>query len=162
MSAILCIMRTMRIFLLSLFAIGVSMIGACATTSSTVAVEGDDLDVSLLAGKWEGTYEGTSSGRKGEVKLDLAAGNRVAEGKVMMNSLGDPATARELAIKFMHVGGRKLTGTIAPYTDPQCNCMVETEFTGTKTGDTISGTFQTGREGQTKQPAGTWTATRKR
>jgi hypothetical protein len=138
------------------------MMSACATSNSAVAVEGSDLDVSLLAGRWEGTYEGTSSGRKGEVKLDLSAGNRVAEGKVMMNSLGDPATARELQIKFMHVGGRKLSGSITAYTDPQCNCMVETEFTGTLTGDTISGSFASGPQGQAKQPAGTWSASRKR
>ena len=138
------------------------LFSACATTGSSVAVEGNDLDVSLLAGTWEGTYEGTQSGRKGVVKLDLAAGNRVAEGKVMMNSLADPANVRELSIKFMQVGGRKLSGTITPYSDPQCNCTVETEFTGTMHGDTISGTFQSGPVGSAKQPAGTWTASRKR
>jgi hypothetical protein len=122
-------------------------LSACATTGSSVPVEGNDLDVSLLAGKWEGTYEGTVSGRKGTVGLDLAGGNRVAEGKVLMNSLNDPGAARELTISFVKVGGRELKGTITPYTDPQCNCMVETEFSGTLAGDTISGT---------------WSATRKR
>jgi len=140
---------------------GLCLMG-CATSNSAVAVEGQDVDVSLLAGKWEGTYEGSKSGRKGTVFLDLYAGNRVAEGKVMMNALNQPGNAPELAIKFMQVGGRKLTGTIAPYTDPQCNCMVETEFTGTMTGDTISGTFASGPQGAAKQPAGTWSATRKR
>jgi hypothetical protein len=134
----------------------------CATSNSSVAVEGNDLDVSLLAGQWEGTYEGTTSGRKGTVSLDLSAGNRVAEGKVMMNSLNNPNNAPALNIKFMQVGGRKLKGTITPYSDPQCNCMIETEFTGTMTGDKISGTFASGPEGKEKQPAGTWEATRKR
>ncbi len=146
-------MRTLLLF---------GLLAACAPTKSSVAVEGNDLDVSLLAGKWEGTYEGTQSGRKGAVSLDLAGGNRVAEGKVMMNSLLDPQNARELSITFMKVGGRKLVGSIAAYTDPQCNCMVETEFTGTLTGDTISGTFATAPQGQPKKLAGNWTATRKR
>jgi hypothetical protein len=135
---------------------------ACATTGSSVAVEGNDLDVSLLAGKWEGTYEGRATGRKGSVGLDLTTGNRVAEGKVLMNSVNDPEHARELTITFMKVGGRVLRGTITPYTDPQCNCVVETEFSGTLTGDTISGTFASAPQGRPKQQAGTWTATRKR
>src|SRR5262249_14465714 len=136
---------------------------ACATTSnSSVAVEGNDVDVSLLAGKWEGTYEGSASGRKGSVSLDLTTGNRVAEGKVMMNSVNDPQNARELTITFMKVGGRKLLGTITPYTDPQCNCTVETEFSGTLTGDTIAGSFSSAPQGKPKQVAGNWSATRKR
>ena len=142
-----------------LFALGLM---GCATSGSSVAVEGNDLDVSLLAGRWEGTYEGTSSGRKGTVSLELSAGNRVAEGKVMMNALNEPNNAPALEIKFMQIGGRKLKGTIAPYNDPRCNCTIETEFTGTMSGDTISGTFASGQQGKEKQPAGTWTATRKR
>src|SRR5678815_795552 len=138
------------------------MVTGCAASNASVAVEGNDLDVSLLAGKWEGTYEGVQSGRKGVVGLDLSAGNRVAEGKVLMNSLNDPNNARELTITFMKVGGRKLVGSITPYTDPQCNCTVETEFTGTLTGDTISGSFASAPQGKPKQNAGTWTATRKR
>ena len=137
-------------------------LSACATSNAAVAVEGNDLDVSLLAGKWEGTYEGSVTGRKGTVSLDLAGGNRVAEGKVMMNALNDPGNARELTITFMKVGGRKLVGTITPYTDPQCNCTVETEFSGTLTGDTISGNFASAPQGKPKQNAGTWSATRKR
>src|SRR5262245_37577658 len=130
------------------------MIMGCATTGSSVAVEGNDLDVSLLAGKWEGTYEGSRTGRKGAVSLDLSAGNRFAEGEVLMNSLNEPQNARELTITFMKVGGRKLVGSITPYSDPQCNCTVETEFRGTLTGDTISGTFASGPQGQPKSPAG--------
>src|SRR5262245_48450666 len=102
------------------------LVSACATSNSSVPVEGSDTDVSLLAGHWEGSYEGTSSGRKGAVSLDLTVGNRVAEGKVLMNSANDP-NAKELGITFMKVGGRNLVGNIVPYTDPQCNCTVETE-----------------------------------
>ncbi len=141
--------------------IAVIALAGCATSNSSVAVEGNDLDVSLLAGKWEGTYEGTTSGRKGAVSLDLATGNRVAEGKVLMNSANDP-NPQALTITFMKVGGRDLVGKITPYTDPQCNCTVETEFTGSLKGDTISGTFASAPQGQPKQTAGTWAATRKR
>jgi hypothetical protein len=136
-------------------------LSACATSNSSVAVEGNDIDVSLLAGKWEGSYEGSASGRKGAVSLDLAMGNRVAEGKVLMNSANDP-NPQALTITFMKVGGRELVGKITPYTDPQCNCLVETEFTGTLKGDTISGTFASAPQGKPKQTAGTWSATRQR
>lgn len=141
--------------------IAVILFSACATSNSSVAVEGNDLDVSLLAGKWEGTYEGISSGRSGAVSLDLSTGNRVAEGKVLMNSANDP-NPQALSITFMKVGGRELVGKITPYTDPQCSCMVETEFKGTLKGDTISGTFASAPQGKPKETAGTWSATRKR
>jgi len=138
-------------------------LAACGTSnSSTIAMQGSDVDLTLLAGKWEGTYEGAQSGRKGTVSFDLYTGNRVAEGKVMMNALADPTHARELSIKFMQIGGRKLTGNIDAYSDPTCNCMVETEFIGTLKGDLISGVFHTGPQGAPKSAGGTWSATRKK
>ena len=135
---------------------------ACGTSTPSVAVQGNDIDVSLLAGKWEGTYEGTESGRKGAIRFDLYTGYRVAEGKVMMNSLADPANARELSIKFIAMAGQKLTGNIDPYTDPQCNCTVETEFIGSMKGDGISGVFHTGPAGTPKTAGGTWSVVRKK
>jgi hypothetical protein len=125
-----------------------------------VEVGGKDTDVTQLAGRWEGTYSGRESGRTGTVFFDLVAGFHSAEGKVVMNA-ADPAAARELKLKFIEVEGRKLSGTIAPYTDPTCNCMVETTFVGGLKGRTMEGTFTTRPVGGSAEQGGTWTATRK-
>ena len=136
-------------------------VGCATTNSSTVAVEGEDVDVIRMAGKWEGNYEGIESGRKGTLSLELAAGNRVAEGKVVMNA-ADPQAAKLLPIKFFKLSGKQITGKIEPYTDPSCNCLVDTEFRGQMRGDVISGTFTTQPQGSDKKMNGRWTATRQR
>ncbi|HZS38802.1 MAG TPA: hypothetical protein VFF06_18345 [Polyangia bacterium] len=127
----------------------------CAQTAPSVDVKGSDVDVGLLAGKWEGTYQGKESGRSGTILFDLYAGNRIAEGKVMMNG------AQPLAIKFVEVAGKNLDGTLEPYLDPSCNCNVETRFTGRRRGQVLEGTFTTTPVGTTQQQGGTWTVTRK-
>jgi len=49
-----------------------------------------------------------------------------------------------------------VTGVLDAYRDPQCDCPVETTFTGRVNGDTIDGTFVT-RGSQTAAPqTGTW------
>ena len=137
------------------------MVTGCALNSTSVVVQGSDEDVSLLAGKWEGTYEGIDSGRQGGISFDLFAGDRIAEGKVIMNAGGDPTKARTLQIQFVQVGGKQLSGKIEPYTDPQCNCPVVSEFVGERQGKVMGGTFTTHPVGSTKTQAGRWTASRK-
>jgi hypothetical protein len=126
-----------------------------------VSVQGSDADVSLITGKWEGSYEGIESGRQGSISFDLYAGFRIAEGKVVMNAGGDPASARALSIQFVQVGGTKVNGKIEQYTDPQCNCAVISEFVGDLHGNQMSGTFTTHPVGSTKSQTGRWSASRK-
>ena len=136
------------------------MVGGCAATGPAVAVQGSDNDVSVVAGKWEGSYEGLESGRHGTISFDLFAGYRIAEGKVMMNAGGDPSQVKPLQIQFVQVGGKQLTGKIEPYTDPQCSCAVLTEFVGEVHGNTIGGTFTTHPVGSPKSQSGRWSANR--
>jgi hypothetical protein len=136
-------------------------LAGCATTQPMVDVSGKDVDVSALAGRWEGTYTGRDSGRVGTVTFDLVAGYKSAEGKIMMGAVNDPAHARELAIKFVAVEGHQVSGGIGPYADPTCSCSVETRFVGAITGNRIDGTFSTKPVGSDKSAEGTWTVTRK-
>jgi len=136
------------------------LIAACGSTQPMVDIGGKDTDVTQLAGRWEGTYSGRESGRTGTVFFDLVAGYRSAEGKVIMNA-ADPARARELKLRFIEVEGRRLSGTIAPYTDPLCNCTVETTFAGAVKGNVMEGTFTTRPVGGSAEQGGTWSATRK-
>ena len=132
---------------------------ACGGAGHTVPVEGKDEEVGLLAGKWEGTYTGTESGRQGSVQFDLALGNHAAEGQVIMNTGAGPGTPLE--IKFVRMNKGQISGKIRPYTDPGCNCLVETEFTGAVTGNTMEGVFITHPQGSDQAQKGRWEAVRK-
>lgn len=133
---------------------------ACGASSATVPVKGAETDVAMLAGKWEGNYAGTDSGRRGSIHFDLTLGHHTAEGQVLMGAGDGAAQAVPLQIKFISVGGGGISGKIAPYTDPGCKCTVETEFTGRVDGPSMTGTFVTKGEALPQAQNGTWTAQR--
>jgi hypothetical protein len=147
--------RVLLVATLMLAASPAAMLTACGGSQKDVEVKGAETDMARLAGEWEGTYEGNESGRSGTAKFSLQLGRHTAEGEVYMG--GDTP----LKIQFVEVEGGKIEGTIAPYTDPNCSCEVQTTFLGTLEGDTISGMFSTkiGATGQIQ--TGTWSVTRK-
>ncbi|HEU0036295.1 MAG TPA: hypothetical protein VFQ53_37035 [Kofleriaceae bacterium] len=131
-------------------------LAACGGSQKDVAVRGDDSDLVKLAGEWEGEYQGLESGRAGKVRFSLQLGRHTAEGEVFM---GAPDGKVPLKIQFVQVAGGELKGTIAPYTDPNCNCQVETSFMGRLANDTVSGRFETKIQDRTQ--TGSWRVTRK-
>src|SRR5262245_57332113 len=94
-------------------------LAACGSSATSVPVKGADPDVASLAGKWVGDYEGIESGRRGSITFDLSLGFHTAEGQVQMHPREDPNTSVPLQIKFVDVGQGKISGKIAPYTDPE-------------------------------------------
>src|SRR5262249_23122461 len=80
---------------------------------------------------------GNESGRAGTVQFSLQLGRHVADGQVIMGG------ATPLKIEFVAVKAGQVKGTIAPYTDPNCSCEVETSFLGNIAGDKITGMFET-------------------
>ena len=137
------------------FMLALAVLVACGGSQKEVAVQGSDLDLARVAGEWVGEYKGTESGRTGPVTFSLAVGSHTAEGQVVMGG------ATPLKIEFVKVKNDEVKGTIAPYTDPNCSCEVQTTFLGTFASDAINGTFETkvGATGQTQ--TGTWSVTRK-
>jgi hypothetical protein len=47
-----------------------------------------------------------------------------------------------------------------PYTDPACDCQVQTTFVGTQTGNRIEGTFTAKMVASGTEQHGTWGVTR--
>ena len=133
---------------------------ACGPTAAT-EVKGDPVNVALIAGKWNGTYEGTDSGRKGVIRFDLVRGYGVVEGTVIMNA-GDPARATTLTIQFVESTSGRIVGRMTRYTDPACNCPVDTEFVGVQLGESFSGTFSTRPVGGDKVQVGRWQVRRQK
>ena len=131
-----------------------ALLVACGGGQKEVAVQGSESDLESVAGDWQGEYKGTESGRSGPVSFSLRLGFHIAEGEVVMGG------ATPLKIEFVKVKHGEIKGTIAPYTDPNCSCQVETTFFGTLGGAAINGTFETKlATGQTQ--SGTWTVTKK-
>jgi hypothetical protein len=143
-----------RMLIVTLLAASGVMV-ACGGSQKDVEVKGKETETAKLAGDWEGTYEGKESGRQGTVKFSLQLGMHTAEGEVFMGG------ETPLKIQFIDVEGGQIQGTIAPYTDPNCNCQVETSFIGVVSGDEIKGEFSTkiGATGQIQ--TGSWQVTRK-
>jgi hypothetical protein len=147
---------------------------ACASTPETVPLVGTVSDVSSLVGEWSGEYDGGSSGRSGNIVFVLRSAADTARGDVMMipRSFGETSMAegrrgplelrsgQVLSIAFVRIAGGNVTGTLDPYTDPECKCTVQTTFTGTLRDNAIEGTFVT-RGPMAREQTGRWKVTRR-
>ena len=146
---------------------------ACASLPDPVPVFGDIDDVSALVGEWSGEYDAGSTGRAGSIVFDLRGATETAHGDVMMipRTSGRMPVVRGtraplevprsqlISISSLRVAGGEISGTLAPYTDPDCNCTVRTTFAGTLHGNTIDGTFVT--RGAGREQSGRWSVTKK-
>jgi hypothetical protein len=150
---------------------------ACASSPGPVPVVAETIDLLRLAGEWSGSYDSPTVGRQGSITFLLEAGKDTAYGDVLMVPRGwtepltpmqDPAAAARdapipetLEIRFVRVEGSQVSGTMAPYKDPECGCAIYTTFEGQVEGDVIQGTF-TARPGHGPPYKGTWIVKRKR
>ncbi len=151
---------------------------ACATVPAPVPVVGADADLAALAGEWGGEYQGETTGRSGSIIFQLAAGADTASGDVVMiprqrrearlpvqdpsAGLPIPRTPQVLSIAFVRAADGGISGRLAPYRDPDCDCVLITRFAGRLHGDTIEGMFTSAPEGGGAPQHGTWKVTRKR
>jgi hypothetical protein len=125
-----------------------------------VRIEGAPMELSALAGDWEGEYSSAATGRLGSIVFKLVAGEDHAHGDVLMIPRGSsdpyrprsggegpaPAGASQLlTIRFVRAEAGRISGTLDPYWDPDCNCEVTTTFVGEARGDAIEGTFSSER-----------------
>ena len=133
------------------------VLGACGGSQKAVEVKGDDNEMAKIVGDWTGDYHGVESGRDGTIDFSLELGRHTAIGEIHMGAPDAPP----LKIEFVAVDGGKISGSVAPYTDPNCTCEVQTTFTGTVAGDTISGTFETKISANGQVQTGDWQVTRK-
>jgi hypothetical protein len=159
------------IVVLALAGIASSATGCASGSPPDTEMSSSDFDLNPLVGEWHGEYSNPEAGRSGTIAFTLRAGESSASGKVVMipgkaDSLASAAAmARSVInIKFMRKEGNKVTGTLDPYRDPQCDCTVTTNFEGTFTdARTIEGSFTTvpSRTGA-NVTGGKWKVTRRR
>ena len=161
------------VFMISLMA----WVGACAEQPppQAVPIYAEAQDMVLLEGDWWGHYWSVDTGRSGRIRLSLEADADRAFGDVLMlpsvrNDGGaagdidepDPTPSETLSIEFVRIdsGTETVSGTLAPYRDPDCGCVVSTTFTGRVSRDAIEGTFVIQAGGAYGARRGKWKAER--
>jgi hypothetical protein len=155
-------------------------LAACSSAPPTpVPLVGGVADIAALTGQWEGSYSSVATGRSGSISFTLTAQRDSAYGDVVMIPRGfgrplqawdrpAPAAGPEqprsqvLTINFVRIAGGRVSGTLAPYADPETGLRLFTTFEGRLSGDTITGTFMTRGPGSTGGQTGEWQVTRKR
>lgn len=131
-------------------------------------------DLFVLEGEWSGQYWSADTGRSGSIRFSLVADEGRARGDVLMlppvrgedlmpANLREPASSEFLAIEFVRVdaASETISGTLEPYRDPECKCIVATTFTGTVSRDSIEGTFVTQAGGAYRTKRGQWRVERR-
>lgn len=153
---------------------------ACAPLPdpAEVPVVAAEEDLSVLVGEWSGEYTSVDTGRDGRIRFSLTADGDAAHGDVLMFPTGAEADgnagyeaqpssgglgAQTLTIRFVRVRpeDETVTGTLEPYLDPDCDCMVTTTFTGRVSRDSIEGTFETRGGPEYRTTTGRWRVDRR-
>ena len=133
-----------------------ALLAACVEQppAAAVPVYAPAADMFVLEGDWWGQYWSVDTGRSGRIRLALEAEADRAYGDVLMLPAvhqagqagwedGEPAVAETLRIEFVRIDAttETVSGTLAPYRDPDCDCVVSTTFTGRVSRDSIEGHF---------------------
>lgn len=151
----------------------------CAPTPTPVPLQADPSQVSQLNGRWEGNYSSEETGRSGSIVFTLVAGSDTATGDVLMvpsntrvplqpaprakpSQQQNLASPEVLTIRFVRFKGNEVRGELVPYRAPDCDCTLETTFTGTLKGDRIEGVFTTFGGPGPAPSTGRWQVWRKR
>src|SRR2546426_6728817 len=156
-------------------------LSACTPTPPPpVPMAGTAGDVAALAGQWEGSYSSAATGRSGSISFTLSASSDSAFGEVIMIPRGwgrplqawdrqggaDAAGAQPrsavLTINFVRVASGRVTGTLAPYPDPETGAQLFTTFEGRLDDDTIEGSYTTRGAGSRDPQTGQWKVMRRK
>lgn len=154
-----------------------TLLMSCAYRPDPVPIAGSASAIGSLAGTWLGDYQGTESGRSGNITFIISARGDSAFGDVLMVSATNPGTlqpahgaeehmahvrsSQALRIDFVAVSEGELSGHLEPYIAPDCDCRVTTTFSGRRSGNVIEGTFVT-RGPSSFEQRGRWRVSRER
>jgi hypothetical protein len=142
---------------------------SCA--APTIKITSDAMDMSLIAGEWDGEFSSQESGNSGKISLKLAKDGNNANGQVFMKGrlgpigLNGPLVStysRPLPIKFVHIEKNIIEGKVIPFKDLKNNVMIHTSFKGKIEGDVMEGTYISTIEKTEKSYTGTWKVTRQK
>jgi|GEM_PF-1672233 len=150
----------------------------CGAAQNPVELVGKEVDLASLEGEWVGSYYSRDSGRSGNIRFKLTAGEMEVYGDVVMIPRGSTKPYRPaglmdeteisipvpevLSISFVKIKGGGISGKLTPYWDPDIQRRLITTFEGTLVGDNIEGTFESRIDQSPIYFYGTWKVTRKK
>ena len=160
-----------------------ALAGGCAVVHPAVSVVGDAGATSALVGAWEGSYRSADTGRSGSIYFELVAeadssGGEAAFGEVVMSYFDEGASfypadpdrwphaqgprmkSDVLTLRFVRVGDGRVSGSLDPYTDPACGCLLYTTFEGAMSDGVIEGIFTARGPEHSHLQQGTWSVRR--
>ena len=163
----------------SLVALGALLLACTAPHQAPVPLVGAVRDVAALEGQWDGSYSSAATGRSGSISFALTATGDSAFGDVVMiprglgrplqawNNAAVPADAASLrpavlTINFVRVAEGRVSGTLAPYADPETGVQLFTAFEGLLRGDVIEGTYTTRAGRGVDSQTGEWKVRRRK
>ena len=152
-------------------------LSACASSPPPqIPVHASEVYMERLAGTWSGSYWSADTGRRGRISFELEVAEGIAHGEVIMIPASGrdlspayedwqvhdrPATPTPLHIEIVRAADNQVSGTLEPYRDPDCDCLLATSFIGTLRDGVIEGSFVSlGGPGHRKQ-AGSWRVERR-
>ena len=138
-----------------------------------VPLSGERASLDGIAGEWSGSYRNPENGRSGSIVFTLTAGEDHAHGDIVMvpngtdrplrpyavapgGSGGQMPASQVLTIEFVRVSGDSVSGTVANYLDPECQCSAHAIFRGRVDGNRIRGTFASFQGGIERASRGSW------
>jgi hypothetical protein len=135
----------------------VALGGGCGAQAPAgpVPVEGPRAALDSLSGDWEGTYRASGASRHGVLRFNLRPGADTAFGEVeiifarALRLYGDPpeeslprSPCLVIDIALVRFDDGTIRGSLAPYWDPDCECVTLTAFEGRLTEPgRVEGTF---------------------
>lgn len=151
-----------------LVVVAVVLFSCSVTPPPEIPLNASESAMEALAGRWSGNYWGGPDGRSGSITFELTEGEGHAHGEVVMIP-GDlrqflPAyeppqllpSPQPLRVEFIRAADGQMTGTLEPYRDPGCECVLSTSFMGSIHEEVIEGSFVTvGGAGHLKE-IGRW------
>jgi len=166
----------MRLHVVAAAVLGLAIGGCVQNPPPRVGLAADPISLAALRGQWAGAYIGEQTHRSGSIEFSLNAAGDSAVGSVLMTDehglnvvrpvdtpqqhLRHVAAPQMLFIRFVAVRNGEVFGKLEPYVAPDCDCTVNTSFTGKIRADTVSGTFFTEASTMLTQ-TGTWKVVRR-
>jgi hypothetical protein len=166
----------MRLHVAAAVVLGLAIGGCAQNPPPRIPITIDPISLTALRGQWTGSYRGDQTLRTGAIEFSLNASGDSATGSVVMTDergmnvlrpvdtpqqhLRHAVSSQVLFIRFVGARDGEVFGKLEPYVAPDCDCTVNTSFTGKIRADTVSGTYFTEQTMGLTQ-TGTWKVVRR-
>ncbi len=124
---------------------------------ASVPLRGSEAEVVNVAGQWRGAFIHAEKRMQAIIDMRFHVGLHTAGARVRLLGASPDGRPVELKVEYLRLIDEKLVGRLAPYRDPQCDCMLKTEFDADVSDGVMVGNY-TMRDGWRTHRKGIWYA----